>query len=433
MDPCEPGSEGTLITESDGLIIFDPPLRVKALLNGGPPIYTTHIVLRGTYLPGTVRCTSGNRNRFPSYVGDDWDVLIIYCFADVRVNAYFLGAGPSTLTVIVASSLYTYEGDDDDDYGLEQLESRRSAYERALTEGGRFEFDRPLRGDLPTDGPVAIGPPGGIEGREVVLFLGPSISLSVEAWRVFKTWDVERRENDRVVALHPYRRWFNREEQSYAEMELPTLTQAVTTAHQERVAANGGRIGEDTSLPMLVTDANQLRQFFSDPKVGGYAPGVPTPAQPPPPCGLAVPNQADNPGLMRDCMALLAAKDTLRGTADLDWSVETTIGDWEGITTGDMPSRVTRVELSGESLSGSIPPELGALLELTHLDLSSNSLTGDIPAELGLLSNLEEIRLSGNSLTGCIPVALKDVATNDLSALNLLYCQPLAPPPTHSP
>ena len=126
VDPCEPGAEGTLITESDGLIIFDPPLRVKALLNGGPPIYTTHIVLRGTYLPGTVRCTSGNRNRFPSYVGDDWDVLIIYCFADVRVNAYFLGAGPSTLTVIVASSLYTYEGDDDDDYGLEQLESRRN-------------------------------------------------------------------------------------------------------------------------------------------------------------------------------------------------------------------------------------------------------------------------------------------------------------------
>ena len=42
-------------------------------------------------------------------------------------------------------------------------------------------------------------------------------------------------------------------------------------------------------------------------------------------------------------------------------------------------------------------------------------------------NDLEEVRLSGNSLTGCIPVALKDVATNDLNSLNLLYCAPPAP------
>ena len=76
---------------------------------------------------------------------------------------------------------------------------------------------------------------------------------------------------------------------------------------------------------MLVTDANQLRQYFSDPKVGAYAPGAPTPTQPPPPCGLAVPDQANNPGLMRDCSALLAARDMLRGTATLDWTVTSTI------------------------------------------------------------------------------------------------------------
>ena len=124
---------------------------------------------------------------------------------------------------------------------------------------------------------------------------------------------------------------------------------------------------------------------------------------------------------------LLAAEDTLKGTGSLNWSVDTAISSWDGITTGGTPSRVTKVELDDESLTGSIPAGLGTLFKLTHLDMSDNSLARDIPAELGWLSNLEEIRLSGNSLTGCIPIALKDVATNNLSSLNLLYCQPPAP------
>ena len=67
------------------------------------------------------------------------------------------------------------------------------------------------------------------------------------------------------------------------------------------------------------------------------------------------------------------------------------------------PSRVTEVDPSSEGFSGTIPPALGTLFELTTLDLSMNAL----------------LWLSRNSLTGCIPVALKDVATNDLSSLNL--------------
>ena len=217
---------------------------------------TTHVVLRGTYLPGTVRCTTGHRFRYPSYADYSVDYLLVYCFADVRVNAYLLGSGPSTLTVIVESSLYI-KGGSDDDYGVEQLESRRRAYERALSEGGLFKYDDPLRGRLPPDGgvgplrpgyrrdgPEVSGPPGGIGGREVVLFIRPSRNLSVEAWDVRYTWDVKRREDGTVVAIHPYGRWLTLDEyRSLGEMELPALTQAVTTAHQARVAANGGRIG----------------------------------------------------------------------------------------------------------------------------------------------------------------------------------------------
>ena len=109
VDPCEQGAEGALTTSSGGLIVFDVPLGAKSILYGAPttPMYTTHVVLRGTYLPGTVRCTSGNRIRYPSYVGDrQSERRFIYCFADVRVNAYLLGTGPSTLTVIVEVSIY---------------------------------------------------------------------------------------------------------------------------------------------------------------------------------------------------------------------------------------------------------------------------------------------------------------------------------------
>ena len=435
----------------------DFSLRVDHLVSHPIEVFTTHVALRGTYLPGTVRCTSGHPRRAPSYLGRGQasSGLLIYCFADVRVNAYLLGTGPSTLTVTVYRSVYQSVnafGGDDEDYGLEQLESRRLAYERALSEGGRFQYDPPLRGFLPPDGglgplrreydtldeahepngPAVIGPPGGIGGREAVLFIGPSGRLSVEAWVVRFTWDVERREDGTVVALHPFIDRFDLERVrdanlaylSLLEMELPALTQAVTTAHQARVAANGGRIGEDTDLPMLETDANRLRQYFSDPKVGGYAPGVPAPVQPPPPRGLAVQDQGGNPDLMRDCIHLLGLKDALRGAATLNWSVNTAITGWEGVTAAGTPSRVSKLLLSSESLSGTIPPELGRLVELTHLDLSSNSLTGEIPRELGGLSNLQEIRLSGNSLTGCIPASLKDVPTNDLGLLNLLYCPP---------
>ena len=153
----------------------------------------------------------------------------------------------------------------------------------------------------------------------------------------------------------------------------------------------------------------------------------PPPAQPSPSCDLIVPDVSENPDLTRDCMVLLAAKDELRGTGTLNWSVDTAISSWDGVTTGGTPIRVTKVELDNESLTGNIPARMGELSELTHLDLSSNSLTGDIPAELGWLSNLTEIKLSGNSLTGCIPLGLKDVATSDLSSLNLPYCRPPVP------
>ena len=421
VDPCETRAERDVTTHSDGLILVVPALLVDDLLEGDPttPIHVTHIALRVTYLPGTVRCTTGNRHGYPSYrsPGGLVGALLIYCYADVRVNAYVLGSGATTLTVIVGTSLYALPGTTDEDYGLDQLESRRLAYERALVEGGRFEYDRPLEGYLGPGGGAAplrfehrrnslaaTGPPGGIGGREVVLFIAPLFNTSVEAWRMRHTWDVERREDGSVVAIHPNREWMTSAEyRSVGEWALPALTQAVTNAHQARVAANGGRIGADESLPMLETDANRLRQYFSDPKVGAYAPGAPTPTHPPPPCGLAVPDQADNPGLMRDCINLLGLKDTLRGTATLNWSVDTAITSWDGVKVSGSPVRVTSLVLVSEGLTGTIPPDLARLDGLEYLWLGYNQLTGEIPAALGGLASLKSLLFNRNRLTGAVP------------------------------
>lgn len=411
MDPCE-----ILPSRTAGAhqVVGSEPLRLSIYLNGwGSDVHVTHLVLRGTYLPGTVRCIDhGMLYRRPPYDsewgGSRWNSIAVYCYADVRVSAYVLGTGPPILTVLVYYVDYWPEEE------REYVEGLRSRLEQWLLEGG--ESNR------------MTVPEGGFEGREEILFVGPTVDASAETWEVYHRWDVQRREDGTVVAVHPHRDYWSYDEADYQayrtrlEMELPAFTQAVISANQERVDEYGGRTAAGERYPMLVTDANRLPQFMID--IGAYDhPGGP-PVAPPPSCGLAVSYQFDNPGLVRDCITLLAAKDMLRGTGSLNWGTGKILTDWDGVTASSDHSGVTKLLLSEDDLSGTIPPELGDLFELTHLDLRRNSLTGEIPRELGGLSNLVFIKLAGNSLTGCIPTALKDVNTNDLSSLNLQYCPP---------
>ena len=131
---------------------------------------------------------------------------------------------------------------------------------------------------------------------------------------------------------------------------------------------------------------------------------------------------ATNTGLVSDCGILLAARDTLAGTAALNWSADTPIADWTGVALGETSGRVTGILLGGIGLDGKIPKQLGSLANLQSLDLSDNKLTGTIPTELGSLANLQELYLGGNLLTGCVPDGLRDVPNNDIARLGLLFC-----------
>ena len=111
-------------------------------------------------------------------------------------------------------------------------------------------------------------------------------------------------------------------------------------------------------------------------------------------------------GLVSDREALLAGRDTLAGTATLNWSADIPITRWDGVKVEGTPQRVASLDLSWRGLTGSIPRELGGLSILRELRLSNNMLDGEIPSELGNLSNLETLQLDENELSGEIPAKL---------------------------
>ena len=339
------------------------------------------------------------------------DLLTLACYADYTASEYLLGAGPlSPNKLIVAydwigevSSYELYRREHDAGrFGSEPLIS--AGEHQAYIDKQVMEAEELLR--------EMIG------GRESVVFLAPMGahgSVAIEAWQAVEQWDLQMDDDDVVHAV----RYGSYEGDPEHRQTLANLKMRVTTA-----AASDDFAGQ------RIANASGLTQYYRD--IGAYgditldddSTATFTPAQPPAVyiCanGAAVANPGANGGLVHDCEALLAAKDALRGTATLNWSVDTAITEWEGVTVEGTPSRVTRLLLPTMSLSGSIPAELGSLSELTHLNLSGNSLTGEIPAELGSLFNLESLFLSGNQLNGCVPAVLEeqlDLESSDLGGL----------------
>ena len=117
-----------------------------------------------------------------------------------------------------------------------------------------------------------------------------------------------------------------------------------------------------------------------------------------------------NAGLVSDCEALLAARDTLAGSASLNWSADVPIAEWDGVTVRGSPGRVGWLDFRAKGLDGSIPAGLGQLTSLTYLNLRTNDLSGPIPPSLGNLTRLRVLNLNGNDLTGSIPASLGSLA-----------------------
>ena len=113
-----------------------------------------------------------------------------------------------------------------------------------------------------------------------------------------------------------------------------------------------------------------------------------------------------DPGLQADCALLLTVRDSLAGTAPLNWHVDVPVDDWRGVTVDRARGRVTALDLTQMGLNGHIPGELGGLAGLVSLRLGRNRLVGEIPPELGDLVDLRILTLDGNLLTGSVPPEL---------------------------
>ncbi|PIM98744.1 Serine/threonine protein kinase [Handroanthus impetiginosus] len=90
--------------------------------------------------------------------------------------------------------------------------------------------------------------------------------------------------------------------------------------------------------------------------------------------------------------------------------------EWPGISCDNMTNRVTGINLSGCSITGSIFGNFSALSELSHLDLSGNTIGEVVLADLGRCQNLKFLNLSHNIITGAINLTgLSNLEVLDLS------------------
>ena len=65
--------------------------------------------------------------------------------------------------------------------------------------------------------------------------------------------------------------------------------------------------------------------------------------------------------------------------------------------------------LDANTLTGSIPTEIGLLTELASLSLTNGTLKKEIPSQMGLLKGLRRVWLYNNGLVGTIPLEVQNL------------------------
>ena len=272
QDPCMPGVPSMVETASSvgslpAWLYHDMPSFTEMLLGEFDDEYYSlwapHIVVRGTVLPKTTRC-----ELYPirSFDLEDLSYLegidVYHCFADVQINEYIVGEGQPELTVSLHQESVPL-GDRRDDWP-----------------SIKDEIIMNYLNDPQTRTAEAY------EGRELVMFLQPNSSISIETWTrgwQFSMWFIQRVGDEIRAVASDIRYAFNDEQRARLDLPLAELVEELKRAAEERTTITGGRIGVSLSLPMFITDANKLADYYQVTGTKYYSTGGTTVLPPPVP------------------------------------------------------------------------------------------------------------------------------------------------------
>ncbi|KAI4342721.1 hypothetical protein MLD38_027311 [Melastoma candidum] len=71
-----------------------------------------------------------------------------------------------------------------------------------------------------------------------------------------------------------------------------------------------------------------------------------------------------------------------------------------------MASTLNQLIIMNAGLTGCLPPDIGALNQLTVFDVSSNNLVGQLPKSIGNMKSLQQLNVAHNKLSGEIPESI---------------------------
>lgn len=100
----------------------------------------------------------------------------------------------------------------------------------------------------------------------------------------------------------------------------------------------------------------------------------------------------------------------------LDLGINNFTGVLPELTVSNLSTQITELYFDVNKISGSIPAEIGNLINLEIFTLEKNLFTGIIPTSFGKLQNMQVMDLSTNNLSGQIPSSI-----GNMTLLNKLY------------
>ena len=220
------------------------PTFIDILLGQGSPSAVPHLVVRGMAQPDSTRCEI-YPIIVPNYVYPSADYLFddlyhYHCFVDINTTEYIVGAGPAKITV----SLH-----------------RESLYLSHLADWSNLKDEYINYWNDPVSRTSSI-----FEGKDLLLFLSLPGTLGVESWvarEPFNLWFIEQNQEGELRAIAQEMTQAQTDEQrSKMDLSLAEMIKNIKEAADERSKMTNGRIGVESYLPSLITDANHLRNFY---------------------------------------------------------------------------------------------------------------------------------------------------------------------------